>query len=197
MTTYEYILLGCVICGIIMVVGGIILLYKGAIKLESASSDPALVLEVQKKLKLTTHIPALGLFIIGLLFVFISIFWGKSTAVKEIQITGSINVDDDAILVVKGDEWQFRCPSKEVNLVARPHLDTIYISVTAPGYQSRILTPYKITDIKDEINLGSITLVKEKVEKPEVKSTNIAPLPPGRRSVPLLPTGSLGIGSKP
>jgi hypothetical protein len=39
-------ILGGIVCGIAMVVGGIFLLYKGAIELESASKDPALTVDL-------------------------------------------------------------------------------------------------------------------------------------------------------
>ena len=52
MTTYDLAIIGGTVCGIIMVLGGIVLLYKGAIKLEVASKDPALTVEMfEKKMK--------------------------------------------------------------------------------------------------------------------------------------------------
>ena len=67
METYDYTILGGTICGIVMVIGGIVLIYKGALKLEVASKDPALTLELfQKHFRLTTNVPALGIFVIGL-----------------------------------------------------------------------------------------------------------------------------------
>jgi hypothetical protein len=86
MTTYDFAILGGTVCGIVMVVGGILLLYKGSIKLEVASKDPALSVEVfEKQFRLTTHAPALGLFAIGLLFVGLAIYFARETARRQLN----------------------------------------------------------------------------------------------------------------
>ena len=51
MTTYDLAIFGGTVSGIIMVLGGIVLLYKGAIKLEVASKDP-LLLRLEKEGKI-------------------------------------------------------------------------------------------------------------------------------------------------
>ena len=58
---FDIVILIGAICGPIMVVGSMILLYTGAISLKAASnSDDALKIEFIKELKLTTRYPELG-----------------------------------------------------------------------------------------------------------------------------------------
>src|SRR6266498_5230438 len=91
MATLTASIFGGILCGIIMVLGGILLLYKGAIQLESASKDPALTVDVfNKQFSLSTRVPALGLFVIGLLFVGSSMWVAMKTDVPRISVTGEL-----------------------------------------------------------------------------------------------------------
>ena len=70
MSVFDLVLLTGPICGILMVLGGIILLYKGAISLNVASEEGAFTVEFKNELRITTQYPALGIFVIGLLLRF-------------------------------------------------------------------------------------------------------------------------------
>ena len=135
MATYDLAIIGGTVSGIIMVLGGIVLLYKGAIKLEVASQDPALTVEMfERKLKLTTHAPALGLFVIGLLFVVSAIYFAQTTTVKEIPVVGvTENIED--ITVTVRSEWPVPAHQGRVQHVIRPNLDVLWVLISAPGYK--------------------------------------------------------------
>ena len=61
------------VCGLLMVVGGLGLFYKGAITLQVASQNQAVKIEFFKQFKLTTQYPALAFFVIGLAFTGLSV----------------------------------------------------------------------------------------------------------------------------
>jgi hypothetical protein len=158
MTTYDYTLLGGTFCGIIMVVGGILLLYKGAIKLEVASKDPALTLEVfEKQFKLTTHAPALGLFVIGLLFIGLAIYFGRETTATPIELKGETGVTDEPVTVFVLSRWGVPAVGGSVHHVLRPHLDVLWIDISAPGYDTYTKS-FLRNHIKASVNLGEIKL---------------------------------------
>lgn len=192
MTTYDLAIFGGTLSGIIMVLGGIVLLYKGAIKLEVASKDPALTVEMfERKLKLTTHAPALGLFVIGLLFVVSAIYFAQTTAVKKIPVIGiAENVEGDISVTVRS-EWPVPAHQGKVQHVIRPNLDVLWVQVSAPGYIPDI-KPYK--DFKEGVDFGTVKLVKA-VPDIEVKESNIEKLPDTFESIPPLDADKrFGIG---
>lgn len=193
MTTYDFAILGGTVCGIVMVVGGILLLYKGSIKLEVASKDPALTVEVfEKQFKLTTHAPALGLFVIGLLFVGLAIYVARETAATPIELKGKTGIIDEPVSVFVRSEWGVPAVQGSVHHVLRPQLDVLWIYISAPGYE-----PYSQSFPRDQIkkfvDFGEIKL-RRKTERIEPKKGNIVELPPGIKPPPLTQGGSFGGG---
>lgn len=92
----------------IMVLGGIILLYKGAISLKERSENEAVSLEFRNMFKMTTHYPALGLFVIGLAFVVVALYAGSRDATFPMTIHGEVVGDcpsDLSILVTPHQNW--------------------------------------------------------------------------------------------
>ena len=193
MATYDLAIIGGTVSGIIMVLGGIVLLYKGAIKLEVASQDPALTVEMfERKLKLTTHAPALGLFVIGLLFVVSAIYFAQTTTVKEIPVVGvTENIED--ITVTVRSEWPVPAHQGRVQHVIRPNLDVLWVLISAPGYKPDY-QPYE--DFKEGVNLGKVRLEKV-VEKIEPNKSNIDELPDNVKNIPLDAGKRFGIGVRP
>ena len=176
MTPLAASILGGILCGIAMVVGGIALLYKGAIRLEAASKDPALTVDLfNKQFSLATRVPALGLFVIGLLFVIASMYVAKATDVPRIPVTGEVDGVDEPITVTAHTEWMLMAPQHEVTDVLRPSLDVLWIRIAAPGFQ-----PFEKSFMRDTMNgqikLGNVHLERV-VPKIEPKAANIAPAP--------------------
>ena len=60
MNTFDIVVILGAFCGCCMVVGGLILLYKGIITLSHASPEEALKIEYRKMVRITTHYPALA-----------------------------------------------------------------------------------------------------------------------------------------
>ncbi len=197
MTTFDYTILGGTICGIMMVLGGFILLYKGAIKLEGASKDPALTLEVfEKQFKLTTHAPALGLFVIGLLFIGVGIYSARETTVSPIELKaetkGETGIIDEPVTVRVTSEWGVPAVHGSVRYVLRPALDVLWIYFKAPGYETYAQS-FSKESIKKSVDLGEIKL-KKRLPRIEPNKKNIPDYPPGVEPTPLTQSGSFGGG---
>lgn len=137
MTTFDWTIATSALCGLVMVVGGILLLYKGAIKLEQASCDEAVALEFQKILKIQTRYPAIGLFIIGLAFIGVGIFSSKPSPIKPITLRGKIEgADPSGVIVhVKSAEWKSVAPDSDGNIdvVVYPDVQRVEIDIRAAG----------------------------------------------------------------
>ena len=195
MTTYDLAIIGGTASGIIMVLGGIVLLYKGAIKLEVASRDPALTVEMfERRLKLTTHAPALGLFIIGLLFVALSIYFAQPPIVNEIPVKGIVeNIEDNITVKVKSKDWDVEAHKGKVHDVIHPNLDVLWVVISAPGYREHA-QDFELR--KGGVDLGKIQLEKA-IETIESDERNIVGLPDTVKFVPLDSEKRFGIGVRP
>ena len=184
MGTYDYAIVGAIACGITMVLGGIILLYKGAIQLEVVSKDPALSLELfERELKLTTRTPALGLFIIGLCFIGVSIYFGRDIAATPIEVLGNAENIDEPVTVMLRSEWPLSAQQGQVHHVIRPQIDVMWVIVSAPGYRPYVAN-FSKSDIKNGLNFGSITLEKV-VDRIPANPANIAEVEAGINLPPL------------
>jgi len=89
-TTFDLILLMCGLTGVVLVVGSIVLLYQGVIKLAEKSAGSALEAEYKNYLKLNIRNPALGLFAIGFAFFFLAIYFSYHEESSPLLLTGQI-----------------------------------------------------------------------------------------------------------
>lgn len=195
METYDFAILGGTICGIVMVIGGIILLYKGALRLEVASKDPALTLELfQRQFRLTTNVPALGIFVIGLVFIGLAIHFAQVTAATPIELKGKTEGVTDPVTVCLRSEWGIPAPQGKVHHILRPHLDVLWIYISAPGYEP-YCDSFSKEDIAEVIDFGIVKLTR-KIEPIDQKKENILDLPPGMKVPTLAEGGSFGRGGK-
>jgi hypothetical protein len=191
MTPYDITIIAATFCGLLMVAGSLFLLYKGAIKLEVASKDPALTVDMFKdKFKLTTHVPALALFVIGLAFVGLSIYAARDTAATPIEVKGEAAAPGEEVRVFFKSEWPVPVSGRQVFQVLRPRLDVITLVITAPGYQP-FYQSYSKRDIGNLLDFGTVQLVRA-VSRVETRAENIAPLPAGVNPPPLQWSGGFG-----
>jgi len=176
--TFNILLLAGSLCGLIMVLGGIILLYKGAISLSKVSGEDAFTIEYKKELRISTQYPALGIFIIGLLFVFFSVVMGKPNTNKLVVKGKTVNVTEPVNILLKTNTWSSGLShTGKVLETFYPNIDTVQIIVSAPGYDSHIQT-FQISSGGGLADLGDINL-HQKVARSDMQPSSIAPLPPG------------------
>lgn len=193
MSTFDYTIFGAAVCGFTMVLGGILLLYKGAIKLEAVTKDPAVSIELfQREMKLTTRVPALGLFIIGLCFVALSIYFGREVSAKAIEIEGLAENIDEEINVVLRSQWSIDSQRGRFHQVVRPQLDIFWLVVNAPGYKPHTITIASSEIEEEKVDLGTIRLEKV-VDRVQASTENIVELP-NNLDESLNVVGNYGIG---
>jgi hypothetical protein len=107
-------------CAIAMILGGIWLLAKGAIKLsEAGKNEGGLSVELFNKIKLNTGYPALAFFIIGLFFIALAMWFSKPPDVLSLNIDGKLNIDGDPseLVTIKV------VPSSEIGITLHPNSD--------------------------------------------------------------------------
>ena len=173
---FAYLLLSGPVCGIIMVLGGILLLYKGAITL-SGATEGALSVEFRKELRITTQYPALGIFVIGLLFVAIPALLGKPSKTPPVTIkANAVGVNEPVSVRLLAGGWNKNLQhTGQILETHHPYVDTLQIVVSAPGYRPLTRT-IQISALKNRTaDLGEIQL--EQSISFETLSPSIAPIP--------------------
>lgn len=181
MTPFEIVILAAALCGLIMVAGGILLLYRGAITLTQASPDEAVSVEFKKMLKVTTRYPALGLFIIGLSFVVTALVFSKPENIKPLQVRGKVVGAKPSEITVRiyPGEWVIQ-PSSEggIDFTIYPKMDLLLVEANAPGrsplrYNKRL----ESQELKfGQAALGDIVFSEQGVSKPAADPANIVPV---------------------
>lgn len=157
------------LCGLIMVVGGIILLYKGIITLNQASSGKALTVEFKKEFRIYTQYPALGLFIIGIVFISLALYSSKT---PTLTLSGRTTIDNNSIhkIIIRSDtEFQLSVDSQgNIQGSMFPNLDHFELVIEASGYEPNPFTKnIKINDFNlfGAYEIGSIQL-RQVYQKP-------------------------------
>ena len=133
---FDLILIMCGATGVVMVVGSIFLLYQGVIKLSGRSSGRALEADFKNQLKINIRNPALGLFVIGLAFFGLALYFATP---KEgpLVVSGTIRIADieGVIVRLKSEEWPITVSSGgEIYTTIQP-LEKLSIVIDAPGYR--------------------------------------------------------------
>ncbi len=148
---FEYVVFIGAVCGLIMIGGSMLLLYRGSITLDSASRDGTLSIEVLDSFKATTRNPALGLFLIGLVFFIVAAWFAQVGALKKLTIEGAISSPDqlaDIEIHLSAGPWRRNIvdQSGKFSIVFHPHMQNMVATIVAPGYEK--------TGIKKQISLG-------------------------------------------
>jgi len=183
--------------GLILIMGSIFLLYVKRIALGRAPKDPALQVQIQKWLSISTNYPALGLFIIGGLLGVAAGWLAYNGEIIKTQIPaiaiplkGNIkNLDGDPAIISVSTRPVMENAGRQIDTRFNAKMDEFLVRIYAPGYkpEERFLTKEEIEAkirARDKIILGDIELVKE-VAKPIPDPANIAHLPDAEQIVPL------------
>ena len=183
MTVFDITILIGAICGLTMVIGGIVLLKTGVIKLEhvapSSGSSDGTSLEILKFIKVQTRYPALGLFVIGLAFVVTAAWISKPTDKAAITLKGEIEAPNPAAieLSVSPQTWLTYHPDNDGNINAVFHPDVQKIAITLkppPGMDPPDPQAQSFDLPKDRIiSLKRIKFIKV-ADKPAAPATTAA-----------------------
>ncbi|MEP7101828.1 MAG: hypothetical protein ABI781_15065 [Burkholderiales bacterium] len=196
MSVIDIVLVICAICGAGMVAGSIWLLRVGAIKLEAAAAGGGLTIEVVKQIRIETGVPALGLFLIGLLFEGLALHCAPPPDVPTISVSGTTHeVYPNASVVVSADipDARIRAAGKQVLGTARPALDEILITVTAPNFNP-YKQKYSRVAAAGGVKLRDVTLTRSGAE---FGIPSEAELPRAEPGAPEVGVENFGKGSQP
>lgn len=187
---FDIVILIGAICGPIMVVGSMILLYTGAISLKAASnSDDALKIEFIKEIKLTTRYPALGLFLIGFSFFLAAAWFAQKGDLDNLRLEGKIESPDELVnieLHLRAGPWKQNLTDDRgvISAIFHPSTSKLTVEIVAPGYKKSGITRDLV--VKSGLaDLGSIDIGPRTIDNIE-PGENIPPrqsIPAGESSV--------------
>jgi hypothetical protein len=143
--TFDFVVVLAGLCGLLMVLGGLLLFYKGVITLQQVSDKPdAVTFEFQRVLKIQSRYPAYGFFIFGLAFITLAAFYGRPDPQPTITLSGSVeNVVDPqaARVVVQLPLWDTNLNvDGRVRRDLHPDLKQVHIEIRSPGNDPPIYT---------------------------------------------------------
>ena len=180
MSTQDLLALIGALCALLMVIGSLLLLYRGTITLEQANPQDAIKLEFQKVLNLQTRYPALGLFIVGIAFLAVSYWYEQNNGVKDAELQGMLQTDNpgDAIAefvsslgeahVDSGNYFRKKVPS---------NLEEVEVTVRETGYE-----PYSTAVHPNQTKKGTVSFkvnLTKKLDKPQTDPSQVLALPAG------------------
>lgn len=165
-----------------MVVGGMVLLYKGTITLGRAAAKDAIKVEFRQFINVTARYPALGLFIIGLAFIISAMMFARGLETRPLKIQGRVVADDlSTASVVVTSRLREAKPSTDgqVNEKIRPVVDTVTFQAIFPGFDppTSEKTLYADDNKDGVLDFGILTSTGRRVaSKPPVDPSNIVPI---------------------
>ncbi|MDZ3992298.1 hypothetical protein [Pseudomonas sp. Teo4] len=178
MTTFDIVGLLGAIAGLSMVLGGIWLVAKGAITMAATPAADAITIEWKRQFRINTQVPGVAFFLVGLLFIALSLAFLKPNELEPIEFEGEIkNLKGRVSVVVRPVSWGLADSDNGV-IAGRvyPDLSVLVVQITAAGYET-LTTPVRIIDEGRLIaKIGAIELTPSNVTESDLKK-QISPLP--------------------
>ena len=107
MTAFEIVALTGALAGISMVLGGIWLVAQGALTLAATPKSDALTIEWKKQFRINTQVPGIAFFLVGLLFITLSLGFLKPPELVPIEFEGEIKgIEEAPTIVVRPANWE-------------------------------------------------------------------------------------------
>jgi hypothetical protein len=174
MSVFDLAVLLAALCGLVMVCGGIALLWRGAITLASTKARDAISIEFRKQFRIHTQIPGIAIFLVGLLFITQALYFSKPTEVAPIDLQGVIKEVAAPVTVIVSTKWPLPTfTDGQIRGRIYPDVSTLVVEATAPGYM-----PFSapVRPKSDHVaSIGEVRLIK-KVEEIPTRPENIQPL---------------------
>jgi hypothetical protein len=126
-STFDAVIVITVVCGLLMVVGGMVLLYKGTITLKDSNPDEAIQVEFKHMINVTTRYPALALFVIGLVFTVVALYFAQSEGLPDSQ---SMELYKPTIQPMRQSLFHFQCITARRIRMARSNEQSIQCLTT-------------------------------------------------------------------
>lgn len=177
MSAFEVVALVGALAGLSMVLGGIWLVAKGVITMAATPRADALTIEWKKQFRMNTQVPGLAFFLVGLLFIAVSLIFLKPSAIDPIEFEGRLkDVDEPVSILVRPANWELPSNSTgEISGKVYPDFSFLVLVVNAPGYEP-LTKPVKIDAEGHRMaRLGTLEL-RRKVKESDLEK-RVAPLP--------------------
>jgi hypothetical protein len=144
MHPFDVLVVLCGVTGSLMVLGSLLLLYRGVIQLEAKVQGTAIEAEFKNQLRVNIRNPALGLFGIGFAFFALALFeshphdLGPGDLVQlegNVSLVGTDTVGNIATARIYGGDMPVPLPSNGRFFVSVRPVEHLILEVRAPGYQ--------------------------------------------------------------
>jgi hypothetical protein len=188
MTAFEIVALTGALAGISMVLGGIWLVAQGALTLAATPKSDALTIEWKKQFRINTQVPGIAFFLVGLLFITLSLGFLKPPELVPIEFEGEIKgIEEAPTIFVRPANWELPASTGgHVNGRVYPDLSVVVLMINAPGYEPFTKSIKIGADGRRIARLGTLEL-RRKVKQDELEK-RIATLP-----FPVPPAESFGV----
>jgi hypothetical protein len=173
-----------------MVAGSIWLLKLGVIQLNTAVKEGTLDVNILDKVKVSTTYPALGLFIIGLAFVGMAIWFSEPNVGLPLNIVGKIDIDEPSLVTVsiEPDTSAVFKPNSygQIDNFVRLDVRRFNVVINAAGYKPQpFTTTLKIEDAKGQRLAFDKDVKFEKLNVPTPAAGKVDPVPENIKLEPL------------
>ncbi len=165
---FEIVILIGAICGPIMVIGSMILLYRGAISLQAAATSDALSIELIDEIKLSTRYPALALFLIGFIFFISAAWFAQQGDAKKLTLEGVVSSPDELVdieIYLSAGPWKQDISDEtgKFSILFHPNIESLHATVIAPGYENSGVTR-NVRINKGSVSIGTIEVGRRIVD---------------------------------
>jgi hypothetical protein len=179
MTAFELIATIGAACGVAMVLGGIWLIANGQITLASTPQVEALTIEWKKQFRMSTQVPGIAFFLVGLIFVVIPLMLLRPPVMVPLEFEGEIKGAEEPVSISIRPTTNWELPGTtagKVNGVIYPDLSVVLLVINAPGYEP-VSKSIKISpDGRRLAQFGTLELRRTKLRKTDL-AESIAGLP--------------------
>lgn len=194
MGMFDIAILLASIAGLCMVVGGIVLIYKGALVLAATDRANALSIEWKQDFRMSTQVPGLAFFIIGLVFSVVSIYASKPSVTDPVKVDGQVKAVDQHIVIMAKSEFGGLSVDSNGAVMGQvhPNMETIIVEITAPGYEP-FAEVYRLSELKNRtISFDHPVQLEKKEEEIVGRQMNILNPPAGVDLPPITASASFG-----
>lgn len=177
MTAFEIVALAGAFAGLSMVLGGIWLVGQGILTLAATPKSDALTIEWKKQFRINTQVPGLAFFLVGLMFISISLGFLKPPEIIPIEFEGEIKGTDQPVtIVVRPINWELPASSSgRINGKVYPDLSLMILMINAPGYEP-YTQPIKINGDRARVaRLGVVEMRRKLLESELERKVTVLP----------------------
>jgi len=171
-------------CAVIVMVGSLILLWTGAVKLTGVNANQGIKFKFMKTWIVETRNPALGLFVVGIFCLCIAGWCAQSQNVSPMRLTAKLVPHPVDIPIALFENHDLLAQSSidtngEILAEILPKIVKIRLRIPTPGYEpGEIIKSLPPEQAKDGVlDFGTFSPGIKKVEKPGINPDQIDPVP--------------------